>query len=148
MKHIRLSAIAALVAAAIAGGALYGTAQKVQTADAEYKKLSAAIEGERKTIRVLRAEWDYLNRPERLESLARDHLNMATPQAGQVAAIEELPDIAPSAAASVEEMATFAAQPAVLSRAPPVPRSKPVRRENPRGFQAVLDELDAAKGEQ
>ena len=42
-------------------------------------------------INVLRAEWSYLNRPGRLESLARRHLGLQPPKPDQAMRISELP---------------------------------------------------------
>ena len=143
MMKIRVSVLLAVAAAAAAGTALFGIAQKVQTAEKEFRTLRAAAAGERETIRVLNAEWDYLNRPDRLESLARDHLSMILPQAGQMAgAADALPEPPPLPESFMK------AGPAVMTpvRAAPVPRVKPVRREDPRGFQSLLDVLSTNGG--
>ncbi len=79
---IRISAVIAIGAAVLSGVALFLTAQKVQTAETRLQLLQDASASEKQSMRVLHAEWDYLNRPDRLEALARDHLNM-TPPAGE-----------------------------------------------------------------
>src|SRR6185436_8343556 len=80
----RASAALAIAAAVLAGVSLFWTAQRVQTAESRLQHLQEAAAAEKQAIHVLRAEWDYLNRPERLEALARQHLNMTPPQPGNV----------------------------------------------------------------
>lgn len=49
------------------------------------------IAREQEALHVLRAEWSYLNRPGRLEALARRHLGLRIPEAGQTMAVSDLP---------------------------------------------------------
>ncbi len=42
-------------------------------------------------IRILRAEWDYLRRPERLAGLARRHLDLAPVAPARMARLADLP---------------------------------------------------------
>lgn len=72
----KFSSIVALVLAVISGAMLFWVSQQVQEAERTQKKLQAVIEQEEEALRVLSAEWDYLNRPDRLEKLARTYLNM------------------------------------------------------------------------
>ncbi len=45
---------------------------------------------ERDAIAILRAEWSHLNRPERIERLARKHLGLAPVQARQMVTMDQL----------------------------------------------------------
>ena len=83
MKLFRLSTLMAVTCAAVSGALLFSTAQKVQQADQEMRRVQGAVKQEEQTIRVLRAEWDYLNRPDRLETLVRSNLDLeqARPEA-------------------------------------------------------------------
>lgn len=58
---------------------LFSTSQKVQQAEDHLAALRADLAQERQSARVLRAEWDYLNRPDRLEALARQYLDLQPP---------------------------------------------------------------------
>jgi hypothetical protein len=74
--RIRLSAILILC---IAGGlafVLFKTSQNVQQSERRLREVQLALAKEEDAIRVLETEWDYLNRPDRLEGLVRQHLNM------------------------------------------------------------------------
>ena len=44
-----------------------------------------------KTIRVLQAEWSYLNDPSRLEALARKHLPMGPASPSQIVGLDQVP---------------------------------------------------------
>ncbi len=48
------------------------------------------IKKERDAIAVLRAEWSHLNRPKRIERLARKHLGLRPVQARQMMTIDQL----------------------------------------------------------
>jgi cell division protein FtsL len=49
------------------------------------------IEKDKSAIRVLQAEWTYLNDPGRLRRLSEQHLGFAAPSANQVATMAQLP---------------------------------------------------------
>lgn len=138
--RIRVSLILAVSAAVVSGVMLFSVSQKVQTAESEQRRLSAAVGSERETIRVLNAEWDYLNRPDRVEDLAREYLRMKPPQAGQMesdAAV--LPD-------ALDRKPEMEAQPAVFMQpAAPVPARKPAHG-GVQDFRRVLDDIAPAEG--
>ena len=148
----RASAALAIAAAVLAGVSLFWTAQRVQTAESRLQHLQEAAAAEKQAIHVLRAEWDYLNRPERLEALARQHLNMTPPQPGNVvgssAALAEPPP------APLVRKPAIRPQPAVLQApvAAPAPFAPPqaVAPQPPdntaRGFQDLLRDLNPGRG--
>ncbi len=89
---IRLSTILSLGLAIGAGFVLFQTSQNVQQAEGRLHKIQTALAKEQDALRVLEAEWDYLNRPDRLEELARDYLKMeAQSPASLVRDSSELP---------------------------------------------------------
>ncbi|NCT41666.1 MAG: hypothetical protein GW778_08410 [Alphaproteobacteria bacterium] len=79
LKGIRLRTFVIFACAALAGTALLHTSQRVQEAEETLASLEAEIAREQDTMRVLRAEWEYLNRPERLERLATKFLDLVPP---------------------------------------------------------------------
>jgi len=58
------------------GAILFWTSQSVQDVERSLAKEKRAISREKETIRVLSTEWDYLNRPQRLERLAKEGIGM------------------------------------------------------------------------
>jgi len=57
-------------------GLLFWTSQSVQKAERELRSLKQSSYSEMEMVRVLSSEWDYLNRPERLEQLAKEYLTI------------------------------------------------------------------------
>lgn len=70
MKIKRLPSLFILSAVLVSGSLLFVISQKVQSTERDIKALEVQIARENETVRVLQAEWAYLNRPDRLESLA------------------------------------------------------------------------------
>lgn len=70
---------------------LYNGVSRVQGQERELAGLKAAIVSEHEAIRVLKAEWSYLNQPERLQTLAREHLPLAPTGASQIVVLASLP---------------------------------------------------------
>ena len=79
----------ALLGAASAG--LYQVKYTVQELEDELAQQSRALRIEQQAIHVLRAEWAYLNRPERLAELADRHLRMRAVSVTQIADLDNLP---------------------------------------------------------
>lgn len=85
----RLSGMLCLVLAVVCGSLLFKTSQSVQRAEQDLKAVKGSLAFEMETLRVLSAEWDYLNRPERLERLTLENLDMDEVQAEKVNFIVE-----------------------------------------------------------
>jgi hypothetical protein len=87
---------------ALAGGVGVGVYQlkhRVQALEDDLFRLNRSIVQEQDSIHVLRAEWAYINQPQRLEALAQRHLSMQvmTPtQMGQVADLPRRPPPPPA----------------------------------------------------
>lgn len=70
---------------------LFSTSQSVQQAESRLEDLRAALAREKQSVRVLRAEWDYLNRPDRIEALAQRYLDLVPPAGEElIASIDAL----------------------------------------------------------
>ena len=81
----------ALVLAAAVSYGLYQLKYDVQLLESELEGLNRELIGEREAIRVLEAEWSFLNRPQRLQDLAARHLELVPALVGRAAALERLP---------------------------------------------------------
>lgn len=57
----------------------------------QVKKLEKRADKEREAVNVLRAEWQHLNKPSRLQVLADRHLQLQALQAQQIIKLEDLP---------------------------------------------------------
>jgi cell division protein FtsL len=73
---MRFSFIAMLLTAISFGIGVFIMANHVQQAEKRIDHLQAKIETEKENLRVLHAEWTFLNSPERLEKVARQHFHM------------------------------------------------------------------------
>lgn len=145
---IKLSSVTTLLLALISGGALFWVSQQVQQAERDQRRLAQIAIQEQEAIRVLNAEWDYLNRPDRLEQLAEQYLKMAPAQAEDlvqnVSAIPE-PVIVPLPPRDRPTFASTAAQPMPAPALPKVSNStvpaKPMVESEP-SFEQILDGLE------
>ena len=85
---------AALIWLALGGAArfaLFELKYEVQTLEDELVHLNRAIRSDQEEIHVLKAEWSYLNRTERLADLSRRHLDLQPITTTQMLTIEDLP---------------------------------------------------------
>ncbi|MDE1152967.1 MAG: hypothetical protein PW788_10560 [Micavibrio sp.] len=101
-----------LLLAAVCGTMLFHTSQQVTDGRTKLAGIEAKAEKEDETIRVLQAEWSYLNQPDRLEKLSRQYLTLEPlkgRQFGKIADLEARPvpdapaDAKPAGVAAVEE---------------------------------------------
>jgi len=72
MRIFRISNILSLLIATVLGVLLFWTSQAVQQKEEELSAARKKLAQETETVRVLSVEWDYLNRPQRLEELAEE----------------------------------------------------------------------------
>ncbi len=134
LRFLRTSTLLALAGALAAGALLFWTSQSVQRAEDKLARLEKAVAAERQALRVLRAEWAYLNRPDRLEELAGDHLGLApVPSAAVGGDFTVVPDpFIPALPAHKPERAVLTPQPAM------------VETEQGASFQGLLDSLNSS----
>lgn len=92
IKLLHVVAIGALVSSA-----LYAYSIKYETTlqAEQLQKLKAKAQRERDAIAVLKAEWQFLNRPERLQALADKHLDLQPLQITQIVRLSDIPNRGP-----------------------------------------------------
>lgn len=88
LKFLHIAAIGALVSSA-----LYAYSIKYDTTlhGEQLAKLKAKVAREREAIAVLKAEWQYLNRPDRIQTLTERHLNLQPLAIGQIVRMQDIP---------------------------------------------------------
>ena len=74
----------------VASFMLYRVKYEVQAIKAQIAETSQEMMQERESLHVVAAEWEYLNRPERLKTLADKYLNGKNVTVDQVAEIEAI----------------------------------------------------------
>jgi hypothetical protein len=73
------------------GFGLFQLKHEVQALEDEMFRLNRAIVGEQQSIHVLRAEWSYINQPQRLQTLAARHLDLQPMKPAQLGGLADLP---------------------------------------------------------
>lgn len=80
-----------LTLAAMTGYAMFHITFEVERLEAELRKVNQLTEKERDEIHHLKAEWSYLNRPDRLSELTKKYLPQWTPpKTDQITRIDQL----------------------------------------------------------
>ena len=88
---IKVAAMFWLAAVVVAALGLFHVKYEVQRLESELELEHRAILEDQEAIHVLKAEWSFLNRPDRLSDLASRHLGMVPLAPAQVVHIEDLP---------------------------------------------------------
>jgi hypothetical protein len=133
--------------AALLGGALFLTSENVQDRQKEYRALVAQNNINRENIRILKAEWTYLNRPDRLEQLANAYLGPVKQQVQVVVNnVHELPS--PSAIDERRDLikaapVAFVPAPEIKPQTAPKPNRLPAK-DTP-SFQQLIDRVAAGE---
>jgi cell division protein FtsL len=117
VRLLNLLAIATLV-----GSAIYAYSIKYETIfrAEEIVQLHQKIKSEEDSISMLRAEWEHVSRPERIEALADQFLDLQQPSLRQIVPIEALPDKAKDVATAAKADAPALADP---TNTPPDPNA-------------------------
>ncbi|AWM86427.1 hypothetical protein [Microvirga sp. 17 mud 1-3] len=89
IRLLHIIAISLLIASAgYAYSVKYDTLFYVE----QVAKLKSKVQRERDAIAVLQAEWQYLDRPDRLQAAADQHLDLQPLKIQQLARLSDLPD--------------------------------------------------------
>lgn len=70
---------------------LYDIKYRAEAAEKRVQQLERDIASEQEGIRVLRAEWSYLNQPERLQELAQRYTTLEALKAAQIGSFDDVP---------------------------------------------------------
>lgn len=144
---LRLSTMCVLVVAAGCGFSLFQTSQNVQQAEHELRNVQASLDKERDVIRVLETEWDYLNRPTRLEDLVKQHLDMQS--TAPKALVRDSGDVPQHTLPVPVHKPAAGVQPALMKPAAPATAAPaPATDKSPRKFNDLIDTLTQPEGGQ
>ena len=163
MKLLRPRTFIIFALAGLSGTVLLHTSQNVQQAEERLEALELSIYREEEKIRMLRAEWQALNHPERLERLANEFLDLVPPSPDQISDNDSvLPD--PASGRLVPDHSqidgfepifrpvTFAAEKSAAPAPPRKPSIKPhipsrpqVKPPKNKAFGDLLDELGGGR---
>lgn len=128
MRIFRISNILFLGAAVTLGVLLFWTSQAVQSREDKLAGLKGKLLQEQESVRVLSVEWDYLNRPQRLEELAIE-IGMVPPQVdGLVRSAGDIPEPAVVAIEPAYDEGV-AIQPVSVSAPKPVQKIIPIKAD-------------------
>ena len=89
LRFVNVCLVLGLVALAYV---IYQVKYETRAFDAEIASLTKKIDEERDAIAVLRAEWSLLNRPERIERLAKKYLKLAPAKPFQLVTVDTVSD--------------------------------------------------------
>jgi len=118
-----LSAVGVTLLVLVSFG-LYNGVYAAKAHERELQTLTAEIAKEGESIRVLKAEWSYLNQPERLQALARKHLALAPTGANQIVMLASLP-LRSETWSNESPIVEFNDLPRRVTPSAPRPRAKP-----------------------
>jgi cell division protein FtsL len=89
LRFVNICLVIGLVALAYV---IYQVKYEARSLDERIITLNKEIEAERDALAVLRAEWSLLNRPERIERLAKKYLKLAPAQPQQLVTVDTVKD--------------------------------------------------------
>ena len=92
---LRWTTLLWLVSFAVAVGLVFQIKYAVQHLEDQLAYAQARIHNDREALHILRAEWSYLNQPQRIARLAQRHLDMiplTAPQIGRIASLPPRPE--------------------------------------------------------
>lgn len=161
MKIFRISSILFLLMAACSGVLLFRTSQAVQQKESDLREVRTRLAQEQETLRVLHVEWDYLNRPQRIEELAASQLGMELPSTKELIRtaadipepiiVNTNPDFYEEDGAPVGvQMVSTAAPVKVAPKAAPIPKKETVAPDaaEKMTFYQLIQQVDAKGGGQ
>lgn len=102
MRGLRINPVAWAILLALGAFGLYLVKYQVQSVRDDVTRIERQLAAEREALALLEAEWAYLNRPERLERLADQYLQMRQPDSRRIVEWQDIPMRPQSVAANQE----------------------------------------------
>ena len=121
---IRMLSVVGVTLLILVSFGLYNGVYAAKAHERDLQILTAQIAKEGEAIRMLKAEWSYLNQPERLQALARKHLALAPTGPNQIVVLASLP-LRSEAWSNVSPIVEFNDLPRRAVPTAPMPRMKP-----------------------
>lgn len=147
----RLSGLLSLAIAFFFGAVLFWTSQSVQDTERSIKGKKTILSQEKETIRVLSTEWDYLNRPQRLEELAVEGVGMGDDvpddAVGIVSDVNQIPEPIVLVMPDIKPASLSNIQSAASGKADAVKDDLNNSYHDKEGFDDVLNRLDTLDDE-
>ena len=88
---IRPTVVIGLILLAIMVTGLFELKYEVRDLSQQNDMLRHKIAEEQETLRVLHAEWSFLNQPDRIQALVARYLDLDTPLASQIGGLDRIP---------------------------------------------------------
>lgn len=88
IRMLNIILVAAVIALSVG---LYHIKYRAEAAEKRAHQIERDITTEQEGIRVLRAEWSYLNQPERLQQLAQRYTKLEALKASQIGSFGDVP---------------------------------------------------------
>jgi hypothetical protein len=88
---IRLSTLLWIALAGVVGFGVFQLKHEMQALEDELFRLNRSIMAEQQAIHVLKAEWSYINQPDRLQALVKRHLDLEPVRPAQLGTLADLP---------------------------------------------------------
>jgi hypothetical protein len=87
---MRGSTIVCGIAAAGIGSGLFQLKYEVMRLEQQYRQICQTIRASEESTHILKAEWAHLNDPNRLQELAKKHLDIAPVAAAQLTSLDKV----------------------------------------------------------
>jgi hypothetical protein len=88
---IRMSTILWALLVTVSGYAMFQVKYEVMQLEDKIVRINRSIAASQESVRVLNAEWSFLNQPNRLDQLAKRYLSLGPINTAQIGRVDALP---------------------------------------------------------